>query len=137
MSFMNARRPRATPNTLMRHGQDTVSLNYFGSPMLASIGSDGRITGLSGAETTNQVAGEAVKDVDLAGLAADFAARDARGEGMGLPSARTPCPPLPSEYRYAPRRALGTCAANPSTDTRTWDIAAPTTPSESAHHRVR
>ena len=88
VSFMNARRPRATPNALMMRGRDTVSLNYFGGPMLASIGPDGRITGLSGAETTNQVAGEAVENVDLAGLAADFAARDARGEGMGPPSPR-------------------------------------------------
>ena len=85
---VGGRGARATSNAVARHGRDSISLNYFGSPMLVNIDSDGRILGLNGEESTNKVAGEFVLDVDLAGLAADFAARDARGEGIGQPSPR-------------------------------------------------
>ncbi len=85
---VGGRGARATSNAVTRHGRDSISLNYFGSPMLVNIDSDGRILGLNGEESTNKVAGEFVLDVDLASLAADFAARDARGEGIGQPSPR-------------------------------------------------
>ena len=54
--------------------------------MKAKVDAEGKVLGLTGEETTFQVMGEETSNVDFAALAADFAARDARGEGLGLPS---------------------------------------------------
>jgi hypothetical protein len=77
---------RMRPNALVRHGTDTVSFDFFGSPMLASVEADGQLSGRSGLQTTMKVVGERVSRVDLEALASEFAARDARGEGLGVAS---------------------------------------------------
>ncbi len=81
-------RPRPQPNVIVKHGSDLVSMNYFGRPMYASIDRKGRILGISGRATTLQIETERVSSMDFDALAADFAARDARGEGLGVPSPR-------------------------------------------------
>jgi hypothetical protein len=77
---------RMRPNALVRHSTDSVSVDFFGSPMVASVESDGRVSGRSGEQTTMKVVGERVSRIDVDNLASDFAARDARGEGLGVPS---------------------------------------------------
>jgi hypothetical protein len=79
-------RPRPSSNVIRRVDSETVSWSLFGSPMTARIDAQGKILALSGAQTTMKVEGEAVTDIDFGALAADFAARDARGEGLGVPS---------------------------------------------------
>lgn len=83
--FLNAG-GRTTQNAVVRLGGDTVQFDLFGDPLLVRAGPDGRVVALSGARTTAKVEGQAAPDLDLQALAADFAARDARGEGMGVPS---------------------------------------------------
>lgn len=78
--------PRATPNTITPRGADEFALDFFGNPLVASVNASGSIVGVSGAETTMHVSIEPARSVDLAVLASDFAARDARGEGLGQPS---------------------------------------------------
>lgn len=84
--LMTAGSPRVAPNAVTRVSADTVSMSYFGNPMKMSV-SDGHISGMTGEATTMKVSAATTTDVfDLAALAADFAARDARGEGLGVPS---------------------------------------------------
>ena len=86
ITTMTGSRPRPSSNVIRRVDSETVSWGFFGSPMTARIDAQGKILALSGAQTTLQVEGEAVTDVDFGLLAADFAARDARGEGLGVAS---------------------------------------------------
>jgi hypothetical protein len=86
VAFLSARRARAMPNAVVRVGGDTVALDFFGSPLLARVDAQGRLLWRSGARTTVKVTGEPADGVDIAALAADFAARDARGAGLGVPS---------------------------------------------------
>jgi hypothetical protein len=79
-------RGRVAENAITRVGGDTVSMNFFGSPMLQGVDGSGRVLWRSGQRTTLKVEGAAAGAIDFAGLAADFAARDARGEGMGVAS---------------------------------------------------
>jgi hypothetical protein len=71
-------------------GADSVSIGFFGNPLLAALDAEGRIEGVTGRETTLKIETERVdpSTFDLEALAADFAARDARGEGFGLASPR-------------------------------------------------
>lgn len=78
--------PRATPNAVTPRGADEFAIDFFGSPLVASLNAAGHVVGVSGAETTMGVEVEPARSVDLAALASDFAARDAAGEGMGEPS---------------------------------------------------
>ncbi len=84
-SLLSPGQPQPASNTIARRGADTVVIDFFGSPMLAAVDGQGRILGASGRETTLKVDLEPVDAVglDVAALAADFAARDARGEGIG------------------------------------------------------
>lgn len=88
ITLLPAVRPRPQPNAIVRRSDDTVSLSFFGSPMYARVDRDGRILGITGRETTFKFETERVRAVDFDALAADFAARDARGEGLGVPSPR-------------------------------------------------
>jgi hypothetical protein len=88
VSMMTGSRPRPAQNVIARVDDETVSWSFFGSPMTAKVDADGKILALSGANTTMKVEGEAVASMDFATLAADFAARDASGEGLGVPSPR-------------------------------------------------
>ncbi len=84
--FLAVGRGRIMPNTIVRLSPDSFSMDFFGSPYVAQVSADGRILGRSGERTTYKAVGEQVSALNLAGLAADFAARDARGEGIGVPS---------------------------------------------------
>jgi hypothetical protein len=86
LSLLSAGRARVSDNELVRVGDDSFSIDFFGSPMVASVDDAGRVVGRTGERTTLKVIGERVGDVDFASLASDFAARDARGEGMGVAS---------------------------------------------------
>ena len=77
---------RVSNNAVIRTASDSVRLSFFGRPMLAELGEDGTLLGRSGRRTTLKVETRRVDGLDLEGLAADFAARDARGEGLGVPS---------------------------------------------------
>lgn len=78
---------RLSENAIERLDENTVSIDFFGSPVHLEIASDGRILSRSGARTTMKVEGELVEGpVEIEALAADFAGRDARGEGMGVAS---------------------------------------------------
>ncbi len=88
-SLLPAGRQRLSSNAIVRHTRDTVKLDFFGSPVLAKVDADGQVLGLTGRHTTVKVETErATKRVNLDVLAADFAARDAKGEGLGTPSPR-------------------------------------------------
>jgi hypothetical protein len=84
--FLAVGRGRIRPNTIVRLSPDSVSMDFFGSPYVARVSSDGRTLGRSGERTTYKGVGEQVSTLNVAGLAADFAALDARGEGIGVPS---------------------------------------------------
>ncbi|UCC71988.1 MAG: DUF2911 domain-containing protein [Gemmatimonadota bacterium] len=84
--FLSVGRGRIMANAIIRTSPDSVSMDFFGSPILAEVSADGRVLGRSGERTTFKAVGERVDAVDLAALTADFAARDARGEGFGVAS---------------------------------------------------
>jgi hypothetical protein len=84
--FLSAGRGQVSPNAVKRLGGDTISVDYFGSPIVAEVDSEGDVMRRSGERTTVKMVGEPASNVDFQALAADFAARDARGEGMGVAS---------------------------------------------------
>lgn len=79
-------RGRSSPNAISRRGPGEVSLDYFGNPLIARVDESGRITSITGSETTMKVEIGPIEPPDMVTLAAEFAARDARGEGVGTPS---------------------------------------------------
>ena len=85
----NARRG-ASENAILSRGPDSVSIGFFGNPLVAALDEEGRIEAVTGRETTLKVEIERADPAtfDLDALAEDFAARDARGEGFGLASPR-------------------------------------------------
>ncbi|MEE9470290.1 MAG: DUF2911 domain-containing protein [Gemmatimonadota bacterium] len=78
----------AAANAIEARGADSVSMEFFGNPMIAAVDAEGRILGITGRETTMKVEIQRVDpaELDLEALAAEFAARDARGEGFGQAS---------------------------------------------------
>jgi hypothetical protein len=86
VSFLSAGRGRVQPNAIVRVAMDSIAFSFFGNPFLARVDEGGRVLGRSGERTTLKLVGEKVGDLDFEALAADFAARDARGEGIGVPS---------------------------------------------------
>ena len=83
-------RGRLSPNSVNSRGPDSVSIDFFGNPMIAAVDEAGRILGVTGREATVKIEVEPVDPagIDLDALAAEYAARDARGEGFGLASPR-------------------------------------------------
>jgi hypothetical protein len=79
-------RGRSSPNAISQRGPGEMSLDFFGNPLIARVDASGRITSITGGETTIKVEIEPIEPPDIASLAAGFAARDARGEGVGTPS---------------------------------------------------
>ncbi|MGI9037737.1 MAG: DUF2911 domain-containing protein [Gemmatimonadota bacterium] len=77
---------RLAPNAIEARGEGVYSLDYFGSPQLVSVDEVGAVQSISGRETTNRVEIVLAGELDLDALAADFAARDASGNGLGTPS---------------------------------------------------
>jgi len=86
VDLLSAGRGQVQRNAIVRMGPDSIAFDYFGSPFMAAIDASGHILGRSGYRTTAKLVGEQASGVDLEALAADFAARDARGEGLGVPS---------------------------------------------------
>ncbi len=78
--------PQALANAITPRGAGEYTLDFFGSPMVISTTADGRVAAISGAETTMKIEVEPAGISDIDALAADFAARDAAGQGMGTPS---------------------------------------------------
>jgi hypothetical protein len=85
-NMLTAGRASPAENAITRRSPDTVAMGFFGMPMLAGVDPDGHILGISGHETTFKVQTERVRSLNVQRLAADFATRDARGEGLGVPS---------------------------------------------------
>ncbi len=85
----SARRPIA-PNAITARTADSVSIDFFGYPMLAALDEEGRILGITGRETTVKIEVEQADSaaIDIEAMAAEFAARDARGVGFGQLSPR-------------------------------------------------
>ncbi|MEE8521943.1 MAG: DUF2911 domain-containing protein [Gemmatimonadota bacterium] len=86
INLLNGRNGRTSPNAIVRFAPDSVSFDYFGNPFVARVDASGAVLGRSGARTTVKVEGMRIAPPDIDGLAAEFAARDARGEGLGVAS---------------------------------------------------
>lgn len=83
MSFLFPGSAEPWENAIVTRAPDTLSLDFFGSPFLIRVDAGGRLLSITGRETTMKLEVERVGDVDVQRLAAEFAARDARGEGLG------------------------------------------------------
>lgn len=86
IAFLLSQYGAARDNAVVLEGPDSVSIAYFGYPQAYSLDSDGRLRRFSGEGTPAGFVGERVGEVDFEALAAEFAARDARGEGIGVAS---------------------------------------------------
>lgn len=86
IAMLSPQSGRLAPNALTSRGGGVFSLDYFGSPQLVTVDEVGAVRSLSGRETTNRVEVAPSGALDLMALAADYAARDARGAGLGVPS---------------------------------------------------
>jgi hypothetical protein len=73
---------------LRRLGRDSVLLLTQFTPFRAKVDRDGRILGLHAPGTTQQVLLERLPSLDVATVAAGWAARDAQGQAMGTLSPR-------------------------------------------------
>ncbi|MGD8699344.1 MAG: DUF2911 domain-containing protein [Gemmatimonadales bacterium] len=86
VAFLSAGRGRVQENAIVQMGPDSVSIDFFGNPIVAKVDASGYVLGRSGERTTLKLVGEPAAGLDFQTLAADFAARDARGEGLGVAS---------------------------------------------------
>ncbi|AHG92292.1 Protein of unknown function DUF2911 (plasmid) [Gemmatirosa kalamazoonensis] len=71
-----------------RIGADSVEIVAGGFPRAYRVARDGRIVRGDGARTTVKLVIEPLERADLAAIATAWAAMDARGQGMGVPSTR-------------------------------------------------
>lgn len=71
-----------------RLGRDSVLLLTQYTPFRLAVDAEGRILGLHAPGTTQQVELERLRTLDVAGLAAGWALRDARGQALGVLSPR-------------------------------------------------
>lgn len=71
-----------------RHGRDSVAVDHFGTPGLARISPTGQLLGYDGRLTTEKHVVHRVGDINVEQMAAQFAARDAAGQGIGMLSSR-------------------------------------------------
>lgn len=78
--------PGTTPAAIVARGGSEFELDFFGSPMIVSMDGAGHVSGVSGAQTTMKIEVEPIEMPDIAVLAADWAARDLAGTGLGAPS---------------------------------------------------
>lgn len=79
-------RPQPVDNTVTHVGGDTVSISFFGSPLLAWTDEGGDIRGTSGALTTMKAETVEVEPFDAGALASAWATADAAGTGLGVAS---------------------------------------------------
>jgi hypothetical protein len=61
---------------------------YFGAPMTASLDPDGQLRWIDGAQTTNKIRGVRTTRFNLQQTVAQYAARDAAGNGLGAVTTR-------------------------------------------------
>lgn len=73
-------------NGVVLVGPDSVSIGYFGIPQAYNLDASGRLRRFSGEGTPAGFVAERVEDAEVAALAAEFAARDVRGAGIGVAS---------------------------------------------------
>lgn len=85
--LVRAGSPQPTTNYIELE-DGTVSFDFFGDPMHAVLDEQGRIQSVSGRETTHKIEARRVQGVAVDSLASEYAARDARGEGIGVASPR-------------------------------------------------
>jgi Protein of unknown function (DUF2911) len=78
---------RTSEVDVVRRG-DSVSMSFFGSPMMLAIDSSGRVLGADGAHTTVKVRVARVDSLNMDGLIAAFAGRDQSGHSLGTLSPR-------------------------------------------------
>lgn len=79
---------QTSPISYVRRGADSLTIYFRGNPLLASVDSRGRLTGLDGIRTTEKVTVRRVPPVDLERTVAAFVERDRGGRGMGQLSPR-------------------------------------------------
>lgn len=78
---------RLADNAFESRGEGVYTLGYFGSPQIINVDETGAVQSMSGRETTVKVEiAPSAQPLDVAALAADYAARDASGAGLGVPS---------------------------------------------------
>jgi len=87
-SWLGLDRRRLSTVQLAPRGRDSVAIPYFAGTFVARLDDHGRILGLTGEESTAKIRVVRVADADVKALAADFAARDAAGRGLGTMSPR-------------------------------------------------
>ena len=86
LALINPFASRPAQSGLVRRADGSVGVLYFGNPLLVSREADGTIR-VSGRETTMRIEiAPADGSLDVLALADDFAARDAAGAGIGVPS---------------------------------------------------
>ena len=87
LNLVNPFAGQPTPSGLSRRDDGTVGILYFGSPLLVTRGADGALRTVSGRETTMRIeVAPADTVLDVEALAGGYAARDAAGTGVGVPS---------------------------------------------------
>lgn len=88
MDFVFAGGGQAMPVSFVSRGTDSLLIYFRGSPILASVDQDGRLTGLDGIRTTQKIIARRVPSVDFDAIVASFAARDQQGGAVGQLSPR-------------------------------------------------
>jgi hypothetical protein len=68
--------------------RDSARVWYFGAPMYARIDGDGQIRWIDGAQTTNKISAIRTPRFNMAQTTANYAARDAAGNGLGAVTTR-------------------------------------------------
>ena len=86
LSLISSTRPQPTTNAIKAATGDTLSYDFFGNPLYVVLNDDGELVGTTGYATTMTAIGVRSDHLDVPSLAGDFAARDGRGEGLGVPS---------------------------------------------------
>jgi hypothetical protein len=79
---------RPVPTVLKRIARDSMTIDYFGNPMLVSVDADGRLLGLSGALTTEKVVVTRQDSADITAIAHAFAAAESASGPVGQMSPR-------------------------------------------------
>jgi hypothetical protein len=87
LNLLNPFAGRPQGSGLVRRDADTVGILYFGNPLLVARDASGALAAVTGRETTMRIEIQpASADLDIAALADGYAARDAAGTGIGVPS---------------------------------------------------
>jgi DUF2911 family protein len=81
-------RAEAAPSAVVRRGKDSVDVGFFGSPMHARTDKHGRLLGLDGRSTTQQVLVTRVNEVNVGAFATAIASAEMAHGPMGQLSGR-------------------------------------------------